>query len=333
MYVSLEDFGMLVKYRLKKICEVYNLPVDEIVKNMTILDGSEGDGSLCTELSAYGVRSVKMTSLLEDVKEFSKDCGLIVIDNASDAYSGDENNRRQVRQFIRELRTLARENSAGLILLAHIDKMAARFGANGNTYSGSTAWHNSVRSRLALIEKDGHIELAQEKLNLGKKLDRAIRLTWHEGVLIPDGAIAEGPDVEGQKDLDKMAVLAAIEKAIADGESVPTARMGPRTTQGVLERYPDLPSYLRGRNGREAFYKILTELQREGSLQVEEYTTAARNVRQRFCVGSDAHTYTPYTPCVELTKPTQGVSLVEGIALKTGTNETNATNAGEDLIL
>lgn len=309
LYISLEDPGTLVKYRLKKICEVYDLPYKNVIENLIILDGSEVDGALCAETNEYGVRNIKMTPLFDEVKEAAKGCGLITIDNASDAYGADENCRRQVRRFIRELRTLARENGAGLLLLAHIDKMAARNGAQGNTYSGSTAWHNSVRSRLALTEKDGHIELVQEKLNLGKKLERAITLTWHDGVLIPDGAIADGLDVEGQEDLNKAAVLAAIEKAIADGVNVPTARTGPANCHGTLERLPDLPGHLRGRRGRDAFYKALTDLQREGALQVGEYTTPSRHTRERFiCADSVALNNTPYTPAPEPAKLAQAVS-------------------------
>ncbi|OGQ50779.1 MAG: hypothetical protein A3J24_01525 [Deltaproteobacteria bacterium RIFCSPLOWO2_02_FULL_53_8] len=330
-YISLEDPGPLIIYRLKKVCEAYDLPLSSVIENLTILDGSEADGALCVETNEYGVRSVVMTPLFEEVKAAVKGCGLIIIDNASDAYGADENSRRQVRRFIRELRSLARENNAGLLLLAHIDKTAARYGANGNTYSGSTAWHNSVRSRLALTEKDGCVEFVQEKLNVGKRLDRAVSLTWHEGVLMPAGGTFEAMETERQEDMDKAAVLAAIQKAIDDGESVPTARTGPKTTQNVLERYPDLPGHLRGRNGRELFYGALTALHREGQLTTEEYTTAARNVRQRFCVGCAAHTYTPYTPCVELTKPTQADSSVAGVASVTGTDETNETDAGEIL--
>jgi len=326
VYVSLEDQGTIMLYRLKKIIEVYGLDAKAVEKNLIILDGSEADGALMVEKSEFGIRSLEDTPLFSEVKTAVLGAGLIVIDNASDAYDGDEVKRRQVRRFIRELRNLARANSAGLLLLAHIDKAAARNGSQGNSYSGSTAWHNSVRSRLALIEKNGGVELVQEKLNLGKKLDRAILLTWHDGVLIPDSNIAEGLDAGDQDDLDKGAVLEAIEAAIADGENIPTARTGPKTTQNVLERYPDLPSHLRGRKGRDAFYNALTALQREETLKAEDYWTAARNQSQRYIVNSTSCVYTPTPPVVEPTKPTKGFSLIPGGSLITETHETHETH-------
>src|SRR5690625_5910278 len=86
------------------------------------------------------------------------DYELIVIDIASDAYDENENSRRDVRFFIRALATLARANDAAVVLLAHIDKVAARNGGGGNDYSGSTAWHNSARSRIALMQDPNHQE-------------------------------------------------------------------------------------------------------------------------------------------------------------------------------
>ena len=67
---------------------------------------------------------------------------------------------------------IAREHDAAVVLLAHIDKAAARNGGQGNSYSGSTAWHNSARSRLALVEDEATgLELLHEKANFGKKRD------------------------------------------------------------------------------------------------------------------------------------------------------------------
>lgn len=282
VYISMEDGAALLLHRLKRIVEVYKLPAHTIEKNLVIIDGSDGDAALCVETNEFGVRGVRMTDLFEEVKEACKGAGLVIIDNASDVFAGDEISRRQVRRFVRELRNLARENNAGIILLAHIDKAAARLGAGGNSYSGSTAWHNSARSRIALKEKDGGVQLIQEKHNMAKKLDGPVMLRWTEGVL----TFGEGDarDAEERANLHKIAVLAAIEAAIKDGVDVPTARTGPSTCQGALERFPDLPEPLRGKRGREAFYAALTELHREGAIAREEFKTPARHTRERFKV-------------------------------------------------
>lgn len=330
LFVSLEDPATLMKFRLKKIIKAYDLSAHLVEKNLTILDGSDSSGALMGETSDFGVKNLIRTPLFDELETAAKGFGLIIIDGASDTFGGDENSRRQVRTFMRELRGLAKKGKAGLILLAHIDKNAARYGAAGNSYSGSTAWHNSSRSRLALIEKDGGVELIQEKLNVGKKLSEPIKLAWHDGVLLASD--------EGQDDLavdsDAFLVLAAVQKAINDGASVPTSRSGPSTTQNVLERFPDLPRHLRGKKGRDFFYRALSTLQREGTLTTEEYTTPARHIRERFiCASLDARTYIPTPLRSELAKPAQVPALVDRVAPNTGTGETGETGAEEDLIL
>jgi RecA-family ATPase len=49
----------------------------------------------------------------------------MLVDNASDAYGGDEIQRRQVRAFIRALVDIARLNNCAVMLLAHVDKVTS----------------------------------------------------------------------------------------------------------------------------------------------------------------------------------------------------------------
>lgn len=280
LFVSLEDAAEIVRYRLRKIIEGYQLDAAAVLAGLTILDGSAGLSALMTEHAAFGVRSLVPTATLGELRAAMGRAGLLIIDNASDAYDGPENDRRQVRTFIRELAGLGRANNAGVMLLAHIDKAAARFGAAGNSYSGSSAWHNSARSRLALVDTRGGKELVQEKLNLGAKA-APIRLAWTPaGVLIPDRA----EYIDGAAGSDADAVLAAIVAAVADGVNVPAARSGPATTQRVLENLPDLPASLRGTRGREDFWAAITDLQRSGRIVVEEYLNDSRHRREKFSV-------------------------------------------------
>lgn len=70
---------------------------------------------------------------------------LVVIDTAADTFGGNENIRPQVRMFINLLTRLAHEIDGAVILLAH---PSASGKASGSGDGGSTAWSNSVRSRL-----------------------------------------------------------------------------------------------------------------------------------------------------------------------------------------
>lgn len=103
---------------------------------------------------------------------------LIIIDNASDAFAGSEINRQQVRGFIRQLAGLAKDCDAGLILLAHVDKQTSRgmSGAGSESYSGSTAWHNSVRSRVFLSREGASqmLTLEHQKSNYGALREKIV---------------------------------------------------------------------------------------------------------------------------------------------------------------
>lgn len=113
----------------------------------------------------------------------------VFIDNAADAFGGNENDRAQVRQFISMLRGLAVRHRCAVVLLSHPSVAGM---ASGTGSSGSTAWNNSVRSRLYLsrvIGKDGDEAnpnartLTVKKNNYGP-VGQQIVLTWRDGIFV-----------------------------------------------------------------------------------------------------------------------------------------------------
>lgn len=116
---------------------------------------------------------------------------LIVVDNIAEVYGGDEIVRLQVRQFIAGLTMLARQHDAAVVLIGHPSRQGMR---DGSGYSGSTAWHNSVRSRLYLTWDDdsGERVLRREKSNYGAVdgQGEGVEMFWIAGTLQPR-AVAE----------------------------------------------------------------------------------------------------------------------------------------------
>lgn len=288
LLVSLEDPADVVRLRLRRIVEAYQLDAQAVEAGITIADGSNG-AVLAFEASEAGQRRLCLTAAHEELREIAAGYGLIIIDNASDAFDADENNRRMVRAFVRSLAAIAREQDAAVMLLAHIDKNAARFGSAGNSYSGSTAWHNSARSRLALVEADGRLELRHEKANHGPKAE-TITLEWTSGgVLVP----ADSSNLSDRDAEDDEAVFAAIRAAVEVSTDVTTARTGPATTQRVLETYPDLPAHLRGKAGRTRFWTAVTRLERRQEITREPYRDRNRNQKERWIVSACVNPHTP----------------------------------------
>lgn len=282
-YFSLEDPADVVRYRLRHIIEAYGLDAEKIARRLHIFDGTGADPVLAYEQSDLGTRRLLFTAAMEELEGHCGGVRLVALDNASDAFDGGENDRRMVRAFVRRLARLARDEDAGLILLAHVDKASAKYGGNGQSFSGSTAWHNSSRSRLAMTEGDGVVTLAPEKLNLGRKAE-PIALQWTaQGVLMPIARSGDTPTGD-----DAGAVLAAMQAAAVAGVDVGAARTGPTTTQTVLSTFDALPERLRGARGRNAFWTAVGQLIAKGAIAQQEIVTGQRNRRKVLvCVSSN----------------------------------------------
>ncbi len=318
VFCSLEDEGDLVRWRLGQIVRECGLPAAEVARNMDILDGTESLG-LAAESPQLRGELVELPAL-QELEALAEGASLIVVDNASDAAAFDGNVPRLVRVFLRRmLGRIARRNDAAVLLLAHVDKQAARFGGAGQNFLGAAAWHNSVRSRLALLKNEGRIELHHEKCNVGPELDAPVAMRrLGEGVLVP-GEVGGVPDAATAllAHAADEAVLAALRAAVAQGVTVGAARTGPATAHAALQTLPDLPGTLRGAKGRERFWAALTRLQRAGKVRTVEVRDSHRNLRQHLepvedsagCVSSRACVSSP-TPPSELTHALGRASFV-----------------------
>ncbi|CAA7621149.1 bifunctional DNA primase/polymerase [Magnetospirillum sp. UT-4] len=135
----------------------------------------------------------RRTPLWEAFRRAVLDFGaqLVVVDTAADVFGGNENIRNQVRQFIAMLTSLAMEIDGSVILCAHPSVSGI---ASGHGFAGSTAWNNSVRSRLYLTrpgdEGDQEDADTNERILTRMKANyaasgEAIRLKWDDGALMP----------------------------------------------------------------------------------------------------------------------------------------------------
>lgn len=206
-FFSAEDSGARLRYLLRKICDLLGVNVRDLDGRLHILDATEGDPALFHEIATGGRRIGCTTPTYEALKSYveTHSIDVLIIDNASDTFDASEIDRARVRGFMRSLAAIAKARDGAVLLLAHVDKGVSRGEARHTEgYSGSTAWHNSARSRLYLNrEKDGSLTLEQQKNNLGKLRD-PISLQWPEGGLpivpyVPTGivgAIAERNDLK-----------------------------------------------------------------------------------------------------------------------------------------
>lgn len=114
---------------------------------------------------------------------------ILVLDNLADVFGGNEISRVQAQQFIGKLRKLAIKYDCAILLLGHPSLSGL---SSGSGTSGSTAWSNSVRSRLYLrretVANDSEADelvrvLETMKANYGPK-GNPINLRWECGVFV-----------------------------------------------------------------------------------------------------------------------------------------------------
>lgn len=131
--------------------------------------------------------------LIEDVEALSP--SLLILDTLADIYGGNEIDRVQVNYFVKTVlgglikRQEARGEPLSVLLLGH-PSVGGK--GDGRGYSGSTAWNNSVRSRLYLTKpeegsQDARV-LTRGKANYaasGGETD--VNLFFADGVLHAEG--------------------------------------------------------------------------------------------------------------------------------------------------
>jgi RecA-family ATPase len=126
--------------------------------------------------------------LVREVKAFG--ARLVPLDTAADMFGGNENDRGQVRKFIRLLASLAEDINGAVKLNCHPSRTGL---ASGELDGGSTGWHNTFRSRWGLHRPSGddvplmtpERVLTKRKANYGTIGD-TIKLRWTKGVFVPD---------------------------------------------------------------------------------------------------------------------------------------------------
>jgi RecA-family ATPase len=224
LYYGAEDEADELHRRLKSI-------VQSAGRELSELDGIRlipmaGSDAVLAEPDTKG--HITATALFKKLELETKALRpkLIVIDPSADVFGGDEINRSQVRKFVSMLRGLAIDYDCAVLLLSH----PSLTGLNSGTgTSGSTAWNNSVRSRLYLktTSPDTRV-LTVVKANHGKVGDE-IAIRWNDGVYELDNGgdpVVENV-INGKADALFLELLALFNEQHQNVSSKPGANYAP----------------------------------------------------------------------------------------------------------
>jgi len=214
---------------------------------------------------------------------------LIVIDTAADTFGGDENNRRQVRQYIGTvLGRLARELNAAVVLNAHPSRSG--LGANGDMDGGSTAWSNTARARWSLARQKAEGDeqpdtdiriLTRRKANYATIGD-TIRLRRTDGALLP---IERGGSLERLADASaaETVFLELLRRVTEENRPVSDSASANNGAPRLFAKRPDRQGF-----ERKDFEAAMQRLFANQVIAMAEYGRASGNGRPRRIVLREA---------------------------------------------
>lgn len=289
VFASLEDGANVVRHRLAHICAQWGIEPQEAARHLVIVDGTSAPELYVTEGRGQGLT----TATYAELQALAQGAALVIVDNASDAYAGDEIQRQQVRAFIRCLAEIARAEDCAVLLLAHVDKgtSRARKAEGGEGYSGSTAWHNSVRSRLFMARAEDGTVMEHQKSNFGP-LAAPLVLRWPHGGLPELDGPAAGIVAHIAERVDTAALLRLITEFSERGERVAVATTARTNAAKLLSNESTYP---KGRKPGEVF-DLLRRAQRVGYLEAVTYRGTDRHQREAWNVTAKGREYAGLPP-------------------------------------
>lgn len=240
LFLSAEDDDDELHIRLDTIRRAMRLGWSDLA-GLTVRSLAGEDALLAVETKI----ALAQTALFDEIeaRAAEEQPSLIVLDTLADLFPANENDRAAVRQFISILRGLALRKKCAVLLLGHPSLTGL---SSGSGTSGSTAWNNSVRSRLYLtrvIEQATNYEadpdkrvLSTKKANYGR-IGGELSLTWTDGVFIRD-AEPQGLDRLAAGAKAERVFLHLLDAYTAQGRYV-SAQPGPTYAPAMFASHPE----------------------------------------------------------------------------------------------
>jgi len=187
LYVTAEEGADELERRqraINRMLGLQRLDIDDLL-HLSSLRGKEGN-ELCT-FDAEG--KIQPTPAFRKLSHTicRGGIGTVILDNVAHLFGGNENDRRQVTAFVNLLYKLVRIYHCTIVLIGHPNK-------SGDSYSGSTAWLNAVRSQMfmeRIEDENGHEPDPNRRVIVNPKANYApsqqrLAFRWHEGAFARD---------------------------------------------------------------------------------------------------------------------------------------------------
>ena len=266
--VFCEDDEAELQRRQDRINQALGIDFDDL-DDMVWASGVGGDNALMRFHADGRPQRTPRWSELRDAA-IAHQARLVVIDTAADSFSGNENDRAQVRSFMGCMNALAQEIAGAVLVNAHPSRTG--LSATGDMDGGSTAWSNTARSRwsLARPKSDGDDQadvdervLCRRKANYASIGDTE-RLRWTGGVLVPVTRLSGFSAMARQADADTV-FLSLLAKVTAEGRDVSDSRNAGNAAPRIFAARPDRQGF-----SKRDFEQAMQRLFAAGKIRMED---------------------------------------------------------------
>jgi RecA-family ATPase len=257
-----------LRIRLSAIARHYGTTFDELKANGFRFKSFAGEDAILGALNRNG--RIEPTALYNQLYEQAGDLKPkhIGIDTSADVFAGNEIDRAQVRQFISLLRRLAIVANGSVVLLSHPSLTGI---SSGSGLSGSTAWHNSVRSRIYMTspkpeageQPDSDLrEIKFKKANYSAVANSLV-VRYRSGVFVPEGAMTTIEMAAREAEVEDT-FISIVRELEAVGQELSAAESRGSAVAAVA-KHPDVPKGMR----RPEFVTAQAKLLERGRLRIE----------------------------------------------------------------
>ena len=212
IFIDAEDDEKEIHIRLSHIVRHYGVTYRDLKRDGLHLISFVGRDAVLATVNRNG--KVEATALYNQILEAANDIKpkMIGIASSANVFAGSENDRNQVQQFVGLTTGLAIAANGSVQLISHPSLSGIN---NDSGLSGSTAWHNAVRSRIymkGVKAEDGEQsdddlrELVFRKNQYGQLSNRVV-LKYRDGMFMP---------VPGMASLDRLAQQARAQQVFID---------------------------------------------------------------------------------------------------------------------
>lgn len=251
IYLTCEDDADELHRRQLAICAALGVPPRALSGKLHLITLAGAIGNELATFDPQGRMATTEAWATLHATVMQTGAGFVALDNVAHLFAGNENIRNQVAAFCGLLNGLAADADASILFLGHPNKA-------GDSFSGSTAWENQVRSRLFLDQPrdaDGDTldpdarQLARAKANYARN-GETLAFRWHQWAFVNEAELPPNVHAQiaavAQANLEEERFLSCLAKATeekrATSPSKSASNYAPRvfaampTGKGIVEK-------------------------------------------------------------------------------------------------